>query len=120
VEAVSLRCLLVDDSEEFLASAAGLLDAQGMEIVGCASSGEEALELAEALEPEVALVDIDLGEEDGIALAQVMGARAPSMRVVLISAYEQEEIGDLISDSPAVGFLPKSGLKASAIAGLLR
>jgi DNA-binding NarL/FixJ family response regulator len=115
-----LRCLIVDDSEEFLASAERLLDSQGVEIVGCASSGDEALRLAEIHEPDIALVDIELGDEDGIALAKELAARAPSTRVVLISTYEQGELTELISDSPAAGFLPKNDLGATAIAELLR
>ncbi len=114
-----LRCLLVDDSNEFLTSAAQLLGSQGLEMVGCASSADEALRLAETLEPHVALVDIELGDEDGIELTRELQARAPSTRVVLISAYERDELTDLISDSSAVGFLPKSALGAPAIVAML-
>jgi DNA-binding NarL/FixJ family response regulator len=116
---VSLRCLIVDDSEEFLASASRLLESQGIEIVGTAGSGEEALELATALKPDLALVDIELADEDGIALAQKLEVRAPTTRVVLISAYERDDLIDLIAGSRAVGFLPKRELRADAIAGLL-
>jgi two-component system nitrate/nitrite response regulator NarL len=117
---VSLRCLLVDDSEEFLASATRLLESQGVDIVGHATSGVEALALAAALKPDLVLVDIELADEDGIALAQELDASMTATRVVLISAYEREDLRDLISDSPAVGFLPKRDLGVDAIAGLLR
>jgi len=117
---VVLRCLLVDDSEEFLSSAARLLEAQGFEVVGSATSGDEAVELAAALEPDLALVDIELGHEDGIALTERLDARVPELRVVLISAYEREDLSDLMPESSAVGFLPKSALGAEAIAKLLR
>jgi two-component system nitrate/nitrite response regulator NarL len=113
-----LRCLLVDDNEEFLESAARLLGSQGLEVVACASSREQALELLEALEPDVVLVDIVLGDDDGIALAQQLVDRAPSTRVILISSYTRDDLGELLADSPAVGFLPKSRLGASAIARL--
>jgi DNA-binding NarL/FixJ family response regulator len=116
---VALRCLIVDDSEEFLVSAARLLESQGIEIVGSATSGGEALELAAALEPDLALVDIELADEDGIALGNELEARTPSTRVVLISAYERDDLSDLIADSRVAGFLPKSDLGATAIAGLL-
>jgi DNA-binding NarL/FixJ family response regulator len=110
----------VDDSEEFLASASRLLDSQGLHVVGSASSRDGALELAEALEPDVVLIDIVLGDEDGIALAEQLTARVPSTRVVLISSYAVDDLGELMADSAAVGFLPKSGLGADAIARLLR
>jgi DNA-binding NarL/FixJ family response regulator len=116
---VSLRALIVDDNEEFLASAGRLLESQGIEIVGYATSGSEALELAATLQPNLALVDIELGEEDGIALTRELEARAPATRVVLISAYDRDDLADLISDSNAAGYLPKRALGADAIAGLL-
>ena len=116
---VDVRCLLIDDSREFLASAARLLESQGIDVVGCATSADEALELVAALEPNVSLVDIELGDEDGIALAQQLEARAPSMRVVLISAYDPADVGELIVESRAAGFLPKSALGAEAIAAFL-
>jgi len=117
---VKLRCLLVDDSEEFLASAARLLESQGLEIAGRATSGAEALQLAASLRPEVALVDIELGDEDGIALIRELEQQAPDTRVILISAYERDDLSDLIPDSGAAGFIPKRALGAEAIGEVLR
>jgi DNA-binding NarL/FixJ family response regulator len=116
---MALRCLIVDDSEEFLVSATLLLKSQGIEVVGSATSGADALELAATLEPDLALVDVELRDEDGVALANEIEARVATTRVVLISAYEREEFADLIADSRAAGFLPKRDLGAAAIAGLL-
>jgi two-component system nitrate/nitrite response regulator NarL len=116
---VSVRCLIVDDSDEFVASAARLLGSQGLDVVGSASDGARALELAGSLVPDVALVDIELGEEDGIELSHVLAAQAPATRVVLISSYDQADLGDLISRSPAAGFLPKTDLGAAEIRALL-
>jgi two-component system nitrate/nitrite response regulator NarL len=116
---VKLRCLLVDDSEEFLASATRLLESQGVEVVGHAANGAEALRLAVTLSPDLALIDIELGDEDGIALAQELAGRAPGTRVVLISAYERDDLSDLIPESSAIGFIPKRALGAEAIGDLL-
>jgi DNA-binding NarL/FixJ family response regulator len=116
---VALRCLIVDDSEEFLASARRLLSAQGLAVVGVASSGVEAVQLAEQLLPDVALVDVELGEEDGIEVARRLAERAPSSRVVLISSHPEDELGDLLVGNPAAGFLPKTALSAAAIAELV-
>ncbi len=114
-----LRCLIVDDNQVFLASASRLLSAQGLEVVGCALSGAEALRLVEELEPDVALVDVELGDEDGLELARRLAAKSQATRVILISSHSKDEFGDLIDDSPAVGFVPKPGLGADAIAKLL-
>jgi DNA-binding NarL/FixJ family response regulator len=114
-----LRCLIVDDSEEFLASASSLLESQGLDVVARASSRDEALKLAEALEPDVALIDIVLGDEDGVALTRQLAARVPATRIILISSYARDDLGELLTESPAAGFLPKSALGAKAIARLL-
>jgi DNA-binding NarL/FixJ family response regulator len=111
--------LIVDDSKEFVASAARLLNFQGIEVVAPAFSRAEALELVTALRPDVALVDVELGEEDGVQLSHELAARAPSTRIVLISSYDRDDLAQLIEHSPAVGFLPKSELGAAAIERLL-
>jgi CheY-like chemotaxis protein len=65
-----LRWLIVDDSPCFLEAARGLLERQGIMVVGVASNGAEALRLAEELRPDVTLLDIDLGGESGLELAR--------------------------------------------------
>jgi two-component system, NarL family, nitrate/nitrite response regulator NarL len=84
-----------------------------------ASSCAEAVQLAGALQPDVALVDIDLGDESGFDVAQrLAGARLS--RVVLISAYPEADFAELIAASPAVGFLPKADVSATRIREVLR
>jgi two-component system, NarL family, nitrate/nitrite response regulator NarL len=114
--AVVLRCLLVDDNQGFLSSATRLLESQGLAIVGSASSADEALRMVDEHRPDVVLVDVQLGEEDGIALARKL---AQSTSVVLISTHSRDELAELIADSPAQGFLPKKAISAQAIARLL-
>jgi two-component system, NarL family, nitrate/nitrite response regulator NarL len=116
---VALRCLIVDDSGEFLVSARALLVAQGLEVVGLASSGPETVRLAEQLRPDVVLVDIELGEEDGLEVARELAARLGSLRIVLISSHPEDELRDLLASSPAAGFLAKTALSAAAIAELV-
>ena len=111
-----LRCLIVDDSEEFLASAARLLESQGIEVVGVVTGSGDALRLARELEPDIVLVDVDLGEEDGIAVARELREYVP--RVILISAHSLDDL-ELLEDDADVAFLPKADLGARAIAALL-
>src|SRR5262245_30892936 len=114
---MSLRCLIVDDSDEFLASAARLLETQGMSVVASATSSDEALRLVAELAPDVVLVDVELGDEDGVELVRTLEARAPSTRAILISAHDREEL-DLFANG--ADFLPKSKLSAAAIERRLR
>lgn len=116
---VTLRALIVDDSDTFLTSASRLLESQGLEIVGTATSSQEALELAAASLPDLAFVDVELGDEDGLALAGELHSRSPATRVVMISAYDRDQVQDLIAASSAVGFVPKSRLSGDAVRALL-
>ena len=111
--------VIIDDNEEFVASASRLLGSQGLDVVATAFSRAEALDLVAALRPDVALVDVELGEEDGILLSHELAASAPSTRIVLISSYDRDDLAHLIALSPAVGFLPKNELGAAAIERLL-
>jgi DNA-binding NarL/FixJ family response regulator len=120
-DVMALRCLLVDDSSPFIEAARVLLSQQGMQIVGTASTGVEALRLAEELLPDVVLVDIDLGGESGFELSRrlVQETTLSAGNVILISTHSEADFADLIAESPAVGFLSKSDLSADAIRELL-
>jgi DNA-binding NarL/FixJ family response regulator len=116
-----LRCLLIDDSPRFLAAARGLLEREGLAVVGVASNSTEALQLVEELRPDVTLLDIDLGGESGFEVARRLHRHASlaSSRVILISTHSEQDYADLIAASPVVGFLSKSALSAGAIRDLL-
>ena len=113
--------MIVDDNVGFLSAARDVLERQGIVVVGTASTTAEAVELARKVAPDVALVDIDLGDESGfdVALRLTEMAGNERMRLVLISAYAESDFADLIAASPAVGFLSKPDLSASAIHALL-
>jgi CheY-like chemotaxis protein len=117
----SPRVLVVDDSPGFLGAAARVLRGEGMVVVGTAATSAEALSRTGEMEPDVALVDIDLGPESGLELARQLAAEpdARRTRIILISTHSAEEFADLIAASSAIGFLPKSRLSATAIEQLL-
>jgi DNA-binding NarL/FixJ family response regulator len=116
-----LRCLIVDDSPRFLDAARGLLERQGVTVVGVASNAVDALQRTEELRPDVTLLDIDLGGESGLQLARRLHSQAGQARapVILISTHAEQDYAELIAASPAIGFLPKTALSADAIRGLL-
>ena len=113
---MSLRCLIVDDSLLFLESSAHLLRREGFDVVGVASNSTQAIQLVSELRPDVTLVDIDLGDEDGFELAREL---SDTSRVILVSTHSEEELADLITASPALGFVPKTRLSAKEIVDIL-
>jgi DNA-binding NarL/FixJ family response regulator len=112
---MEVRCLIVDDSPQFLAAASRLLELQGVQVVGVAATGAEAAARASALRPDVALVDIGLGEESGFDVVGLLS----HVPVILISARDEDDFGRPVAASSAVGFLPKSRLSGAAIRRLL-
>jgi DNA-binding NarL/FixJ family response regulator len=113
------RCLIVDDNPGFLTTARSVLEGQGMTVVGVASTTEEAVAIAASDSPEVALVDVDLGAENGLDVARALRAGDADVDVILISAYGEKDIQDLMRAAPALGYLSKSVLSRRAIDDLL-
>jgi DNA-binding NarL/FixJ family response regulator len=118
---MTLRCLIVDDSPTVLRAAGELLQRQGVAVVGVAATGDEAMRLAQELEPDVVLVDIDLGSESGFDLARRIAATLDTTgtRSILMSTHDEADLADLIAASPAIGFMDKSALSAKTIHQLL-
>jgi DNA-binding NarL/FixJ family response regulator len=118
---MTLRCVLVDDNPAVLRAATGLLEGQGIAVVGLAATSDEALSLVEEHKPDVVLVDIDLGPESGFELVGRLAQGVDTRRscAILISTHDETDFAKLISASPAIGFLPKSDLSATAIRRLL-
>jgi two-component system, NarL family, nitrate/nitrite response regulator NarL len=112
-----VRCLLVDDCRPFLDAARGLIDRDGVAVAGTASSTAEALRQASELSPDVAVVDIRLGTENGFDLASLLAERG--IAVIMTSTSAEADYADLLADSPAAGFLPKAELSAVRIRRLL-
>jgi len=122
-----LWCLLVDDNEAFLQAASVLLGREGVTVVGVASSIAGALRQTRALQPDVILVDIGLGNESCFDLARLLAqdgqgdqpGRQGGADVILISTAAEADYAELIAESPAAGFLPKSELSARDISRIL-
>jgi CheY-like chemotaxis protein len=110
---VPLRSLIVDDNDSFLEAARGLLEGEGLPVAGVASTPADAFRQVQALDPDIVLVDVFLGEESGLELARRLVDDGQT--VILISTHPEEDLADLIAGSPAVGFLQKGELSADAV-----
>ena len=112
-----LRVLIVDDSDLFLDSARVLLEREGLTVAGVASTGAEARRHVQSLQPQVVLVDIALGKENGFDLVVSLteDGLGDEAVVILISTRSAEDFADRIAASPAAGFLTKGELSAPAI-----
>jgi DNA-binding NarL/FixJ family response regulator len=111
--------LIVDDHAAFRESASALLEAEGFAVVGEAADGDEAMAAVERLRPQVVLLDIQLPDLDGFAVAERLAAVRDPPRVVLISSREATAYGPRLAAAAAQGFIPKRELSGSALAALV-
>lgn len=116
-EHVMMRCLLVDDNAVFLETARLLLSRDGVTVTGTASCSAEAVRQVGALRPDIAIVDIGLGPENGFDLARDLADQG--ITVIMTSSGAEEDYADLIAESPAAGFLAKAELSVAGIRRLL-
>jgi DNA-binding NarL/FixJ family response regulator len=117
-----MRCLIVDDSTVFLDAARRVLNSDDVDVVGVASNSVEALRCYHELQPDVVLIDVELGPESGFDVAEDLhraASQAPCP-MILISTHAAEDFAELTAASPADGFLAKAALSPAAIRSVLR
>jgi CheY-like chemotaxis protein len=122
LEIMDVRCLIVDDNDDFVRVACDALDRDGIDVVGVASNSAEALQRIGEFRPDVALVDICLGDEFGFELVDRIADVGAGDRtaVILTSTCPESEFAEMIEFSDAVAFLSKSDLSGRAIRAILR
>ena len=111
--------VIVDDHPGFRESASALLEAEGFAVIGEAADGDEAIAMVERLRPQVVLLDVQLPDLDGFAVAERLAARPDPPKVVLISSREAGAYGTRLNGAAAHGFIPKRELSGSALAALV-
>jgi DNA-binding NarL/FixJ family response regulator len=111
--------LIVDDHPGFRSLARKLLTAGGFEVVGEAADGHAAITAARMLRPDVVLLDIQLPDIDGFAVAARLRGGEAGPAVVLISTRDRTDYGPRVEGCGARGFVPKAELSGAAVHALL-
>jgi DNA-binding NarL/FixJ family response regulator len=104
----SMRVLLADDHALFRDGLRSLLEARGVEVVGEARNGREALDQTRRLGPDVVLMDLDMPELDGLAATRLISAERPEVKVVILTASEEDAHLFEAIKSGAQGYLFKN------------
>jgi NarL family two-component system response regulator LiaR len=113
-----VRILIADDHSLFRDGLRSLLQAQGHEVVGEAKNGREAVTLAQELSPDMVLMDVQMPDLDGIEATRLLVTAMPQLKVVMLTASEEEtKLFDAIK-AGAQGYLLKN-LEAEAFFELL-
>ena len=107
-QAVLVRVLVVDDQRLMRDGIASLLGIQdGIEIVGTAANGQEALEQALTLQPDVILMDVRMPVMDGVAATTQVRHQLPSCQVLMLTTFNDEEYVIEALRAGATGYLLK-------------
>jgi DNA-binding NarL/FixJ family response regulator/signal transduction histidine kinase len=114
------RVILVDDHAAFRARARALLEAEGLDVVGEAATGADALDLVRRQRADVVLLDVVLPDHDGFEVAEGISSLLHPPAVILTSSRDAADFGDRLARAPVRGFLPKAEISAAAIDRLLR
>jgi DNA-binding NarL/FixJ family response regulator len=118
---MGIRLLVVDDDPGFRETLRGLLaQREDMVVLGEAGSGEEALRLADALHPDVVLMDLAMPRMNGLEVTRRLKARWPAVAVIIITVHDEEAYRRTALAAGAEAFLVKKTLGVDLWPTLLR
>ena len=116
----TVRVLLVDDFDGFRHSLRSFLRSQpGFEVVGEATDGNEAIEKAEQLRPDLVLMDLEMPNKDGFDATREIKYRLPETRVVVLSMHSSDVYRRAAREFHADDFIDKNSMKYALVAVLM-
>ena len=103
-----IKVLIVDDSGYVITSVTKKLNTDpGIEVIGSARNGIEAVEKVKSLKPDVVTLDVIMPKMDGSELVERLQPERPEMRVLYMSGYTDRAVVKQVAEDPNVAFLPK-------------
>ena len=111
--------LIVDDHDTFRMLARDLLCTEGFDVVAEASDGASGIEAARRVRPDVVLLDVQLPDMDGFAVARELALDEQPPPIVLTSSRSRSDYGPQVGSSGALGFIPKDELSGAGLLALL-
>jgi DNA-binding NarL/FixJ family response regulator len=114
---MGVRVLIVDDLASFRSAARAVVQSTpGFEVAGEVASGEESIDRARALRPELVLMDVGLPGIDGTEATRQIRADVPGAVVLLLSARDTVDVGSLAADCGAAAYISKSTFNSESLA----
>jgi DNA-binding NarL/FixJ family response regulator len=108
---MAVRVLVVDDQVTFRdAMTAVVAVTDGFECVGEAASGEASIAACRRLQPDLVLMDVNLGDIDGVAVTKLLLREPRAPVVLLLSTYDVDAGEVFVRESGAAGYIPKAEL----------
>src|SRR3972149_7058428 len=119
-----IRVLLADDQEVIRTGLTIILNHQpDLEVIGQAAAGEQVVEMARALEPDVILMDIKMPRQNGIQATRQIVSAQPKTQIIILTTYDTDDWGFDGIRAGAIGYLLKDtagDALAEAVRGALR
>jgi len=113
------RVLVVDDHKIVREGLVGLMQFEpDIEIVGQASDGPQAIELAELLQPDVIVMDVNLGDMSGVEATKRILAKHPNVKVIGLSMHVDKDLAKAMRDAGAAAYLTKGGPSEDLLAAI--
>jgi DNA-binding NarL/FixJ family response regulator len=117
----TIRILVADDNASFRQRIKEFLASKpGMEIVGEAADGEDALRRTGELEPDVVLMDVRMPVTNGISATQQIREQMPDVKVIILSRFDLQEYREAAVDSGASGYVVKRALVDELVPAIRR
>jgi DNA-binding NarL/FixJ family response regulator len=105
---MAIRIVLADDHVLVRQSLKSLLEREGIEVVGEAADGQEALKAVEALHPDIAVMDIGMPTINGMSAARELQRSAPKIQTILLTQHDEEEYVFEAMEAGVRGYVLKS------------
>ena len=117
----NVRVLIVDDQPWFREAARMVVEmTDGFEVVGEAVNGEEGVDMAEALSPDLVLMDVEMPGIDGLEATRRIRSLADPPQVLVMSTHESGDYRETALDAGAYAFVPKYDFSIDTMEGLWR
>ena len=116
----AIRVVAADDHAAYLRATTETLTRAGLDVVGVSTTGQGAIEDVRTYSPDVALVDLRMPGLSGAEVARAVRARYPATRVVILSAYADDEIVKLALAAGAAAYITKDSTPEEIVRAVYR
>jgi NarL family two-component system response regulator LiaR len=117
--AKKIRVILVDDHNVVRSGLGAVLGVtEGIELVGEATNGEEAVSLCERTQPDIVLMDLLMPKMDGVTATGIIHQRWPAIKIIALTSYKEKEYVEGVLKAGAIGYLLKNVTAAELVSAI--